>query len=516
MDKKGTDNRTELMEALSQITREKGIDKQIIYEAIETSLVSACKKNYGATANIQVRINEETGIQVVNLKEVVKEVEDENCQISIKEARKIDKSYNAGDAVEFEIAPKDFGRISAQTAKQVVVQKFREAEREILYNEYITKEHDILTGIVQRRDRRNVIVSLGKLEGVLPPGEQIPREPYNFQDRVKVYVQEVRQTSKGPVINVSRTAPELVGKLFEQEVPEVFDGTVEVKSVAREPGLRSKMAVHSKNPHVDPVGACVGQGGYRVNVISNELRGEKLDIINWNEDPVKYIAAALSPSRVNMVAINPYSMTAKVVVPDNQLSLAIGKEGQNARLAARLTGWRIDIKSESQARSMDFITDEELDVDYEEFLKEKVRLEAARQAAEEAAALSDEADEADEIEDGDLPSGDLGDSGDSGDLSQEGIDPADPATAASALAPQEGAPTPEGQEYDYYDDEEYYDDDYEYDDDYDDEYDDEYYDDDYEYDEYDDEYYDEAQKGTERSTEGSTEESAGENTGEKK
>ena len=438
------DNRTELMEALSQITREKGIDKQVVLEAIETSLVSACKKNFGANANIKVYIDEGTGkVRVVNQKDIVEEVEDGSNQVSLKEAREINKSYEIGDVVEFEVAPKDFGRISAQTAKQVVVQRFREAERDILYNEYINKESDAITGIVQRRDRRNVIVSIGKLEGILSPGEQMPREPYNFGDRIKVYVMEVRQTNKGPLVYISRNNPELVRRLFEQEVPEVFDGTVEIKSIAREPGVRSKVSVYSRNPHVDPVGACVGQSGYRVNVVSNELRGEKLDIIPWNADPTKYIASALSPSKVNLVAINPYDMTAKVIVPDNQLSLAIGKEGQNARLAARLTGWRIDIKSESQAREIGFITDEELDVDYEAFLEEKARLEEkerARIAAEEA---------------GDMP-------------------------------PEDPAPPPESEhDDDYYDDDEYYDDEYE---DYDDDgYDDDYYDDDY-YD--DDEYYD--------------------------
>ena len=450
------DNRTELMEALSQITREKGIDKQIVLEAIETSLVSACKKNFGANANIKVLIDEENGnVRIVNQKEVVEEVEDESNQISLEEARQIRKDYQPGDVVEFEVTPKDFGRISAQTAKQVVVQRFREAERDILYNEYIKQERDVLTGIVQRRDRRNVMVAIGKLEGVLTPSEQMPREPYNFQDRIKVYVMEVRQTNKGPVVQLSRTNPELLKRLFEQEVPEVFDGTVEIKSIAREPGARSKMAVYSKNPHVDPVGACVGQSGYRVNVVSNELRGEKLDIIPWNSDPTRYIAAALSPSKVNVVAINPYDMTAKVIVPDHQLSLAIGKEGQNARLAARLTGWRIDIKSEAQAREIGFITDDELDVDYEAFLEEKARLEA------EARARSDISDISDEHQ----------------------TDPAEHAEAGER-------PAAEYDGDDYYDDDEYYDDDdYDDDDDYYDD-DDDYYDDDDDYYDDDDDYYD--------------------------
>ena len=439
------DNSTELMEALSQITREKGIDKQIVLEAIETSLVSACKKNFGTNANIKVHIDEGTGkVRVVNQKDIVEDVEDESNQISLEHAREIRKDYEIGDVVEFEVAPKDFGRISAQTAKQVVVQRFREAERDILFDEYISKENEVITGTVQRRDRRNVIVNIGKLEGVIPPNEQIPREPYNFGDRIKVYVMEVKQTNKGPIVNVSRNNPGLVKKLFEQEVPEVFDGTVEIKSVAREPGIRSKVAVYSRNPHVDPVGACVGQSGYRVNVVSNELRGEKLDVIPWNMDPSKYIASALSPSKVNLVAINPYDTTAKVIVPDHQLSLAIGKEGQNARLAARLTGWRIDIKSESHAREIDFITDEELDVDYEAFLEEKAQLEDdARRKIEQSGQVEEVSD------------------------------------TAEASKPTEAAA------------EEYYDDDYDddYDDGYDDDYDDDYYDDEYD-DDYDDDYDD--------------------------
>ena len=482
------DNRTELMEALSQITREKGIDKNIIFEAIETSLVSACKRNYGANANIKVHINENTGnVQVFNQKEVVEEVEDDNCQITLKEAREIRKDYELGDFVDFEVDPKVFGRITAQTAKQVVVQKFREAERNILYNEYITKEQEVLTGVVQRRDRRNVIVSLGKLEGTLLPAEQMPREPYEFNERIKVYVTEVKQTSKGPIVNVSRNHPELVKRLFEQEVPEIFDGTVEIKSIAREPGVRSKMAVYSRNPHVDPVGACVGQSGYRVNVVSNELRGEKLDIIQWSANPADYIAAALSPSRVNLVAINPYDTTAKVVVPDHQLSLAIGKEGQNARLAARLTGWRIDIKSESQAREMDFITEEELNMDYETFLEEKAQAEAK------AKLRTDEIEEADveteletEVETQEIP------------------EPAEILESSDEL--QETSQTEETTEVidsfdddydddyydDDYDDDDYYDDDDDYEDD-DDYYDDDDYDDDY-YDDYDDDY-DEEEEG---------------------
>ncbi|MCL2665889.1 MAG: transcription termination factor NusA [Defluviitaleaceae bacterium] len=356
------DNGSEFIDALSQIAREKGIDKKVIYEAIESSLISACKKNYGSTANIRVTINNEAGkIEVAALKQVVDEVTDPAVEMTLAEAKKLNEKYEIGDTAEIHVAPKDFGRISAQTAKQVVMQKFREAEREILYNEYITKERDIVTGIVQRHDRQNVIVGLGRLEAVLALPEQMPRETYNIHDRIKVYVLEVKQTNKGPIVHVSRTNPELVKRLFEQEVPEIFEGVVEIVSIAREPGNRSKLAVYSKNANVEPVGACVGQSGYRVNIISQELNGEKLDVIQWSSEPEKFISAALSPSKVVMVKVNHKEMTAKVVVPDHQLSLAIGNRGQNARLAAKLTGWRIDIRSETQASETGFITDEQED-----------------------------------------------------------------------------------------------------------------------------------------------------------
>ena len=350
------DNGRELIEALAQVSQEKGIDKEVIFEAIEASLVSACKRHYGPTANVRVVIDRETGEYVVlSTKTVVETVTDELCEITLEDARNLSPHYQLEDILEVKIKPGNFGRISAQTAKQVVVQKFREAEREILYNEYIGKEHKVLTGLVQRRDRRSVIVSLGRLEAYLPTAEQIPREYYNFNDRIRVYVLEVKQNSKGPIVNVSRTHPELLKYLFEQEVPEVSDGVVEIKSVSREPGVRSKVAVHANNSNVDPIGACVGQNGQRVNMISAELSGERIDVVQWNEDPNKYIASALAPSKVVTVATNEAEMVAHVVVPDGQLSLAIGREGQNARLAARLTGWKIDIKSESQAEGTDFL-----------------------------------------------------------------------------------------------------------------------------------------------------------------
>lgn len=350
----------EFMQALNEIVKEKGIDKEVIFEAIESSLVSACKKNFGTSQNIKVVMDRETGnIDVYAQREVVEEVEDPQLQISLEEAHVLNPSYKLGDMVDFVVTPKNFGRISAQTAKQVVVQKFREAEREILYNQYITKEKEIVIGIVQRIEKKNVIVQIGKIDAILAPNEQIPGEQYKFMDRIKVYVVEVKQTTKGPQIYVSRTHPELVKRLFEQEVPEVHDGVVEIKSIAREAGSRTKIAVYSKDPNVDAVGACVGQNGCRVNVIVEELKGEKIDIIDWNEDPKAFIAAALSPSKVVAVKVNEADQSAKIVVPDHQLSLAIGREGQNARLSAKLTGWRIDIKSETQAEQTGFLDDEE-------------------------------------------------------------------------------------------------------------------------------------------------------------
>lgn len=366
--KKKVDNNNEFIDALNQIEKEKGINKEIIFEAIETSLISACKKHFGTSQNIKIVMNRDTGsVEVYAQKEVVEEPTDDMLQISLENAKKENPYFVIGDTVDIVVTPRNFGRISAQTAKQVVVQKFREAEREMIFNDYITKKKEIITGIVQRYDRKNVIIALGKIDAVLMPNEQTPNEEYGFQDRVKVYVVDVKQTPKGPVVSVSRTHPELVKRLFEQEVPEVYDGIVEIKSISREAGSRTKLAVYSKNPNVDAVGACVGQNGNRVNVVVAELRGEKIDIINWSEKPEEYIKAALSPSKVIAVVINKEDQSAKVVVPDNQLSLAIGKEGQNARLAAKLTNWRIDIKSESQARSTNFISESE----YEENKEEK-------------------------------------------------------------------------------------------------------------------------------------------------
>ena len=355
----------EFLDALNLVAKEKGIDKEVVFEAIEASLVSACKKNFGTSQNIKVVIDRESGnVACYAQKTVASPVEDPQLEISLEMARVLNPNYVVGDVVDLEVTPKDFGRISAQTAKQVVVQKFREAEREILFNQYITKEREVVTAIVQRKERRNVIVQMGKIDAILSANEQIPGEQYNFMDRIKVYVLEVKQTTKGPQIFVSRTHPGLVKRLFESEVAEVKDGTVEIKSIAREAGSRTKLAVWSNDPDVDPVGACVGVNGARVSAIVNELRGEKIDIINWDENPAILIENALSPAKVIAVMADPDEKTALVVVPDYQLSLAIGKEGQNARLAARLTGFKIDIKSETQARESGLL--DELESGYEE------------------------------------------------------------------------------------------------------------------------------------------------------
>ena len=343
------DSNKELIEALNQIEKEKDISKDILLEAIENSLVTACKNQYGKADNVKVIIDRETGaFNVYAEKEVVDEVEDPVLQISFEEARQKfpKKKYDLGDIVNIEITPRNFGRIAAQKAKQVVVQKIREEERKVLYNQYFEKERDIVTGIVQRYTGENVSINLGKVDAVLTKNEQIAGEHFRPTERIKLYVVEVKDTTKGPKITVSRTHPELVKRLFEAEVTEVRDGTVEIRSIAREAGARTKMAVSSNDPNVDPVGACVGINGARVNAIVDELRGEKIDIINWSDDPATLIQNALSPAKVVSVEVEEEEKTARVVVPGYQLSLAIGREGQNARLAARLTGYKIDIKSD--------------------------------------------------------------------------------------------------------------------------------------------------------------------------
>ncbi len=341
---------SELLDALTILEKEKGIGKEIIIEAIEAALISAYKRNFNQAQNVRVDLNRETGtMKVFARKDVVDEVYDPRLEISIGEAQSINPNYVVNDVIEMEVTPKDFGRIAAQTAKQVVTQRVREAERGVIYGEFIDREEDIMTGIVQRIDSKFIYVSLGKIEALLPVSEQMPNETYRPHDRIKVFITKVEKTTKGPQIFVSRTHPGLLKRLFEIEVPEIYDGTVEIKSVSREAGDRSKISVHSDNPEVDPVGSCVGPKGQRVQAIVNELKGEKIDIVKWSQDPVEFVANALSPSKVVEVLVDEGEKATTVIVPDYQLSLAIGKRGQNARLAAKLTGWKIDIKSETDA-----------------------------------------------------------------------------------------------------------------------------------------------------------------------
>jgi len=340
----------EFIEALSEIEREKGIAKDVLIEAIEAALISSYKRNFNTAQNVRVDINRTTGlIKVYARKTIVEEVLDPRLEISLEAARAINPHYQLDDIAEIEVTPRDFGRIAAQTAKQVVTQRIREAERGLIYHAFVDKEQDIVTGIVQRMDLRNLYVDLGKVEAALPLTELMPTDKFKQGDRVKSFITKVENTSKGPQIILSRTHPGLLKRLFELEVPEIFDGTVEIRSVAREAGFRSKIAVYSRNEEVDPVGSCVGQRGTRVQSIVTELKGEKIDIVRWSEAIDEYVANALSPSKVLEVIVFEAEKMARVIVPDYQLSLAIGIKGQNARLAAKLTGWKIDIKSETQA-----------------------------------------------------------------------------------------------------------------------------------------------------------------------
>lgn len=341
---------TDFLEALEEIEREKGISKEVLLEAIEAALISSYKRNFNTAQNVRVDLNRTTGvIRVFARKTVVEEVTDPRLEISLYAAREINPNYTLNDIVEIEVTPRDFGRIAAQTAKQVVTQRIREAERGLIYNAFVDKEEDIVTGIVQRMDSRNLYVDLGKVEAIMPLSEVMPTDKFKLNDRIKGYITRVENTTKGPQIVLSRTHPGLLKRLFELEVPEIYEGVVEIKSVAREAGYRSKIAVHSRNPDVDPVGSCVGPKGSRVQTIVNELRGEKIDIVRWSENIEQFVANALSPSKVVEVQVLENEKTARVIVPDYQLSLAIGIKGQNARLAAKLTGWKIDIKSETQA-----------------------------------------------------------------------------------------------------------------------------------------------------------------------
>lgn len=340
---------TEFLDALHDLEKEKGIAVGVLLEAIEAALLSAYKRNFGSLQNARVHIERDTGeFKVYSQRTVVEQVNDLRLEISLEEARNKDPRYDIGEIVEGEVTPKNFGRIAAQTAKQVVVQRIREAERNIIYEEFVNREGDIITGIIQRAEQKNVYIELGKTEAILTPSEQMPGEEYRQGNRIKAYIVEVKKTNKAPQIIVSRTHPGLLKRLFELEVPELYEGVVELKAIAREAGYRSKIAVYSRDENVDPVGACVGPKGMRVQSIVSELSGEKIDIIKWYNEPSKFVAASLSPSKVVAVEVWEDEKVARVIVPDYQLSLAIGKEGQNARLAAKLTNWKIDIKSESQ------------------------------------------------------------------------------------------------------------------------------------------------------------------------
>ncbi|HLS35361.1 MAG TPA: transcription termination factor NusA [Bacillota bacterium] len=340
-----------MFEAMHYLEKEKGIDQEVLVETLEAALISAYKRNFKSASNVRVDINVEEGkMDIYARKTVVKEVESEQEEISLEEAKEIDPNYEIDDIIEVEVTPKNFGRIAAQAAKQVVTQRVREAERSAIYEEYIDHEEDVITGIIQRKDRNTVFVDLGKIEARLSENDQMPSETYDIHDRIKVYVTKVEKGNRDPRIFISRTHPGLLKRLFEMEVPEIYDGIVEIKSIAREAGDRSKVSVYAEDENVDPVGSCVGQGGQRVQAIVDELQGEKIDIIEWSDDPVIYVSNALSPAKVIKVLVNEAEKETTVIVPDYQLSLAIGKRGQNARLAARLTGWKIDIKSETDAK----------------------------------------------------------------------------------------------------------------------------------------------------------------------
>lgn len=356
----------ELLEALNLIEKEKSISKDTLLEAIENSLLQACKNNFGKNDNVKVHIDKDTcDYELYAEKEVVDVVEDDMLQISLEDARKLYKKYELGDLARVDIKSKEFGRIATQNAKNVILQKIREEERKVLYDQYYAQEKEVVTGVVQRYLGKNVSINLGKADALLNENEQVKGEAYKPTEHIKVYILEVKDTTKGPRILVSRTHPELVKRLFESEVTEIKDGIVEIKALSREAGSRTKMAVWSNDENVDAVGACVGINGARVNAVVEELKGEKIDIINWNENPALLIENALSPAKVICVAADEEERTAQVIVPDYQLSLAIGKEGQNARLAARLTGYKIDIKSESQARELGLFDELEFDSEYE-------------------------------------------------------------------------------------------------------------------------------------------------------
>lgn len=370
-----------MVDALDALETEKGIKKEYVIESLEAALVAAYKRNYNQAQNVEVDFDEKKGnIHVYSVKEVVDEVADDRLEISLADAQEKSKGYEIGDHIKDEVTPKDFGRIAAQTAKQVIMQRVREAERDIIYNEYSQYEHEIIQGIVERADNRFVYITFGKIEAVMPRSDQMPNETYNPRDRVRVYVTKVENATKGPQVFVSRTDPNLVKRLFEQEVPEIYDGTVEIVSIAREAGDRTKIAVKSDNPDVDPVGTCVGPKGSRVQAVVDELNGENIDVVPFVDDPVDYIANALNPAEVIAVQFDDSDkQQCIVIVPDYHLSLAIGKKGQNARLAAKLTGYKIDIKPESQVEFVD-ANDQDVDID---------DIDEAAEAAEQAADTTD-------------------------------------------------------------------------------------------------------------------------------
>lgn len=367
----------ELILAMDDLEKERDISKDLLIEAIESALVSAYKKNYGTAQNVRVSIDRERGdVDVFMRKDVVDVVTNPFVEVALEEARAIDPEYELGDVIEYKVTPKDFGRIAAQTAKQVVVQRIREAERGIIYEDYVNRQSEIVTGVIHRISNETVFVNLGRTEGILPVNEQVKGERYEVNSRIKVYIMDVKKTTKGPQVFLSRSHPGLVKRLFELEVPEIQDGIVEIKSIAREAGSRTKIAVYSDDENVDPVGACVGTRGIRVQAVVNELFDEKIDIINWSDDPAGMISNALAPAKVEKVIINEDEKSATVIVPDYQLSLAIGKEGQNVRLAAKLTAWKIDIKSSSQYSESadDYIEDEDMLVDYNDNIEEEAEL----------------------------------------------------------------------------------------------------------------------------------------------
>ncbi len=382
----------DFLEAIEALEREKHMSKDMLIDAIESALVSAYKKNYGTSQNVRVSIDRESGdIDVFMRRDIVEEVEDPFSQASLEEAQEIDPEYEIGDVIEYQVTPRDFGRIAAQTAKQVVVQRIREAERGMIYDDYINRQGEVVTGIVQRISNGTVFINVGRAEGILSVNEQIPGEKYRVGERLKVFVMDVKKANRGPQVFLSRTHPNLVKRLFELEVPEIQDGTVEIRNLSREAGSRSKIAVCTYDENVDPVGACVGTRGNRVQAVVDELGGEKIDIITWSEEPGKLISSSLSPAKVEMVLIDAVEKSSTVVVPDYQLSLAIGKEGQNVRLAAKLCGWKIDIKSHSQYFTQgeaEFDTDEPIievinSQPAEELPEDEVSEEAAPQAAPE-------------------------------------------------------------------------------------------------------------------------------------